>query len=147
MTLGSNPDDDKQKLVSLMENKNSKSGKTSLLITEQIDLADDFSSAIRGMMSAVSELEKIKILKNILYHVSKNGDLSIDVPQNMSDTEAANVNNKVSDLDSTYNERLNYYKRLLDIDKAFNKGEIGKGMNPIYKATIERHKDVFNQKN
>lgn len=129
-----------------MEEKNPKSSEKSLLKTEKLELVRDFSKTILNMSFALEDLQKIKDTKNILFFVNKNGDLSMDVPKNMTDAEAKSISNKVSDLDSTYNERLDFYKKLLDTDKAFNKGKIGEDFKIPYQFLTEKHAKIFSNK-
>jgi hypothetical protein len=61
----------------------------------------------------------------------------------MSDKEAADIGTKISELDSTYNERLDHYKELLARDKAFNKGTVGKAFSQSTKDLEDKYNSVY----
>lgn len=138
--------DNKPQTVLMMEGKNHESSNKDLSFWEQDKLITDISKTAQSVLFTLIELGNLKQSKNIILFVGKDDLLSIDVPSTMSDKEASDISKKVSELDSTYNERLDHYKKLLARDKAFNKEAIGKSFSQSTKDLEEKYNSVYSIK-
>ena len=138
---GSYTTNGRNKTELLMEGKSSKSTQSSLSESDLQGTSQNMSKTLRSMWDTLGELEKLKESKNIMLCVSNQGSLEIDVPANMSDTEAADISDKVATLDRTYNDKLDQYKELGAKDQ-----NITNDFSNPYKKVLDKHVSVYKDK-
>ena len=110
-------------------------------------LNDDMHHALKQMLSSVHTLQKMKRLNNVKYISDEQGNLSIDVPNNMSDTEANNLSRRTGIADTVYNTYLERYKELLNKDETLNAKLASPGFDKSYQNILSSHRNLFEAEN
>lgn len=74
-----------------------------LPVSEGYALNEDMVSTLKHMKKMVEELENIKRTDNVKYIVDKEGNMSIDIPNSMSDDKANTLSKRIGIIDRLYN--------------------------------------------
>lgn len=117
--------------------------KMSVLPTEEgIKLGDDMNITLRHMANMVTKLRHYKRRDGIRYIIN-DGNLSIDVPNSMSDTDANKLTTQVGIADRVFNSELEKYKELLNKDESLNGKLVTPHFEKNYQRILSDHKDLF----
>lgn len=95
------------------------------------------------MLKSLHQLEEIKRIHKVSYFLSKEGDLSVDVPSSMSDSLITEISSKVSDTDIAYNKSLERYNKLLELDRKLYNGRSNGTFAKHYDMITDRYKNLF----
>lgn len=87
-------------------------------ISELDAYIDDVSASLKRMNDMTFQLQKLKREKSIKYIEDEEGNMSIDVPNKMSDQEADNLSKRVQVIDRIYNTEQAKFKKLISEDHA-----------------------------
>lgn len=118
-----------------------------LSMSEAEKLNNDMHHALKQMLSSLHSLQNMKRLNNVKYIMDEEGNLSIDVPNNMSDTEANNLSKKTGIADTVYNTYLERYKELLNKDETLNGKLLSPTFDKSYQNILSSHRNLFDNEN
>ena len=114
-----------------------------LSMSESDKLNDDMHHALKQMLSSVHTLQKMKRLNNVRYIEDERGNLSIDVPANMPDSEANNLSRTTGIADTVYNTYLERYKELVNKDETLNGKLFSPTFDRSYQNILSSHRNLF----
>ena len=114
-----------------------------LPVSEGYALNEDMVSTLKHMKKMVEELENIKRTDNVKYIVDKEGNMSIDIPNSMSDDKANTLSKRIGIIDRLYNTQYKHYEELVNKDESSNNKSFSTVFNNSYQKILSRHKALI----
>ena len=99
------------------------------------------------MQRVVRELETMKRNEGVRYIVDSEGNMSLDIPNTMSDDKAEELSKKTGALDRFYNTQFEKYKELVNKDEKLNEKLFSSGFHKNYQDILSRHKTLMETEN
>lgn len=111
----------------------------------QDNLSDNLHSTLKDMLSDVQKLRDLKSTHKLGLFSNSKGDLEMDIPNTISDKEAFEIRDKVSDLDASFIGHSSRYDKLVELDSKLYKKEVSTGFNGQHSYITGVYKDLFNK--
>ena len=114
---------------------------------EQEKLNQDMHSTLGQLHKMAYNLEKLKRENNLKLILDKEGNLSIDAPNTISDNDLLAISKRVGIIDRVYNSQLEEYNKLMNKDRELNESHFSTGFDKSYNTVTNLHKNVFTREN